>query len=70
MKTKNIFDSLPTIYVPKTTNLPDKLNRYLSTDLEHTNNVLLWWAERRGLYLCLSCMVLDYLLIPGMSVYV
>ena len=70
MKTKNIFDSLPTICAPKTANLCDELNRYLSTDPEHTDNMLLWWAERRGLYWCLSRMVLDYLSIPGMSVYV
>jgi hypothetical protein len=70
MKTKNIFDSLPAICAPKMTDLHNKLNRYLSTDPEHTNDVLLWWAEQRGLYPCLSHMALDYLSIPGMSVYV
>ena len=70
MKTKNIFDSLPTICAPKMANLCDELDRYLSTDPEHTDDVLMWWAEWRGLYPCLSCMVLDYLLIPGISVYV
>jgi hypothetical protein len=48
MKTKNIFDSLPAICAPKTADLRDELDRYLSTDPEHTNNVLLWWTERRG----------------------
>ena len=70
MKTKNIFDSLPTICAPKTANLHDELDRYLSTDPEHTDDVLLWWAEQRGLYPCLSHMALDYLSIPGMSIYV
>lgn len=70
MKTKKFFDSLPTICAPKITDLCNKLDRYLSTDPEHTNDMLLWWAEQRGLYLCLSHMALDYLLILGMSVYV
>ena len=70
MKTKNMFDGLPMICAPKTTDLHDKLDRYLSTDPEHTDDMLLWWTEWRGLYLCLSHMALDYLSIPGMSVYV
>ena len=65
MKTKNIFDRLPAICAPKATDLHDKLDRYLSTDPEHTDNVLLWWAERKGSYPCLSRMALDYLSIPG-----
>ena len=65
MKTKNIFDCLPAICAPKATDLRDKLDRYLSTNLEHTNNVLLWWAEQKGSYPCLLRMALDYLLIPG-----
>ena len=43
----------------------DKLDRYLSTDPEHTDDVLLWWAERKHIYPCLSRMALDYLSIPG-----
>ena len=65
MKTKNIFDSLPAICTPKAADLHDKLDRYLSTDPEHTADVLLWWAERKHLYPCLSRMALDYLSIPG-----
>ena len=66
MKTKNIFDSLPAICAPKAADLRDELDRYLSTDPEHTDNVLLWWAERKNAYPCLSHMALDYLSIPGM----
>ena len=47
MKTKNIFDSLPAICAPKAADLRDELDRYLSTDPEHTDNVLLWWAKRK-----------------------
>ena len=68
-KTKNIFDSLPTICAPKATDLCDELDRYLSTDPEHTNDVLLWWAEQKAIYPCLSRMALDYLSIPGMLFY-
>lgn len=66
MKTKNIFDSLPAICAPKATDLRDELDRYLSTDPEHTDDVLLWWFERKSVYPCLSRMALDYLSIPGM----
>jgi hypothetical protein len=65
MKTKNIFDRLPAICAPKATDLRDELDRYLSTDPEHTDNVLLWWTERKHSYPCLSRMALDYLSIPG-----
>ena len=66
MKTTTIFDSLPVICTPKTTDLCDELDRYLSINPEHTVDVLLWWAKEKHLYLCLSCMALDYLSIPGM----
>jgi hAT family C-terminal dimerisation region len=67
MKTKNIFDTLPAICAPKTTDLHDELDSYLGTDPEHTADVLLWWVERKHIYPSLSRMALDYLSIPGMS---
>ena len=65
MKTQNIFDSLPAIRAPKATDLRDELDRYLSTDPEYTDDVLLWWADRKASYPRLSRMALDYLSIPG-----
>jgi hypothetical protein len=69
MKTKNIFDGLPAICAPKATDLRDELDRYLSTDPEHTDDVLLWWVERKHSYPSLSRMALDYLSIPGKLLY-
>ena len=52
---------------PKASDLGDKLARYLrrGTDVEYVINPLVWWTERRAVYLNLSCMALDYLTIPG-----
>ena len=67
MKTNNFFDTLPSICALKAADLRDELERYLSTDPEHVDDVLLWWTERKSVYPCLSRMALDYLSIPGMS---
>ena len=48
----------------------DEIDCYLATDTEAVDNALLWWWERRSMYPSLSRMALDYLSIPGMSVYV
>ena len=32
----------------------DEVDRYLATDKEEVANPLLWWWERRSMYLCLS----------------
>jgi hypothetical protein len=61
----NIFDNLPSLSAPRTRELRDKLDRYLSTDPEHVVDVLMWWTERKLMYLHLSHMTLDYLSIPG-----
>jgi len=47
----------------------DEIDRYLATDTEEVDNPLLWWWEHRSMYPCLSRMALDYLSIPGMSVF-
>jgi hypothetical protein len=62
----NIFDSLPSLTAPKTSELRDELARYLSTDPEQVKDVLLWWHEHASMYPRLSRMALDYLSIPGM----
>ena len=61
----NIFDHLPALAAPKSTELRDELERYLSTDPEFVADVLLWWTERKSTYPRLSRMALDYLSIPG-----
>jgi hypothetical protein len=52
----------PALTPPKTTDLHDEVDHYLSTDVEHANNAIVWW---HGFFPCLSCMALDYLTIPG-----
>jgi hypothetical protein len=61
----NIFDNLPSLTAPKPAELLDELDRYLSTDPEHTENVFAWWTEHRPAFPRLSRMALDYLSIPG-----
>jgi hypothetical protein len=62
---KNMFDALPCLAAPKPDELRDELARYLSTDPEQVEDVLLWWSERRASFPCLSRIALDYLTIPG-----
>jgi hypothetical protein len=62
---ENMFDALPFLAAPKHDELQDELTRYLSTDPEHVDDVLLWWFERRASFPGLSRMALDYLTIPG-----
>jgi len=63
--TGNIFDNLPALVAPTAAELRDELDRYLSTDPEVVDNVLMWWTDRRSSFPCLSWMALDYLTIPG-----
>ncbi len=65
----NIFDNLLALSAPKTKELCDKLDRYLSTDPEHVVDVLKWWMERKSMFPHLSCMALDYLLIPSEFIF-
>ena len=64
-ESENMFDDLPALIAPASTELRGELDRYLSTDLEHVTDVLAWWYERRAIYPCLHRMALDYLTIPG-----
>jgi len=64
-----MFDNLLALQAPRRSELCDKLERFLSTDPKHVENVLLWWFERKHLYSRLHRMIrmaLDYLTIPGM----
>jgi len=60
-----MFDSLPSLSTPKRHELCDKLDKYLSTDPEAVEDVLMWWHGCHTMYPCLSRMALDYLTIPG-----
>ena len=60
-----MFDALPSLSAPKRHELRDELDRYLSTDPEAVEDVLMWWHGHRAMYPCLSRMALDYLTIPG-----
>ena len=64
----NIFDNLPCLVEPKSSELRDELDRYLSTDPEQVDNVLVWWNDRSASFPSLSRMALNYLSIPATSV--
>ena len=65
----NIFDALPTVSRSKKVGLADEIARYLSAPTEATLDPLVWWTERKDIYPRLSRMALDYLSIPGTSIY-
>lgn len=50
---------------PEDDELKDELARYLSTDPEYTDDVLMWWHDHEHQYPKLSRMALDFLSIPG-----
>jgi len=61
----NLFDDLPALSAPASSELRDELDRYLSTDPEQVINVCAWWYERREEYPRLHRMALNYHTIPG-----
>lgn len=58
---------MPALAPPQSIDLVNELDRYLSADVEHVTDTIVWWHERRSSYPCLSRMALDYLTIPGTS---
>lgn len=64
-----MFDALPSFAAPRHDELRDEFSRYLSTDIETVDDVLLWWIEHCTSFPCLSRMALDYLTIPGTFLY-
>jgi hypothetical protein len=60
-----MFDDLPSLRAPEASKLRDELERFLSTDPEFVEDVLLWWYEHRHVYPHLHRMALDYLTISG-----
>ena len=63
-----MFDVLPALSTPCSSDLRDELERYLSTDPEHVADVCAWWYEQRLVYPRLHHMALDYLTIPGVYI--
>ncbi|KAF5350275.1 hypothetical protein D9758_007809 [Tetrapyrgos nigripes] len=66
-KKHNRFDDLPALKPPKAGELGDELDRYLSADVEATDDVLGWWYGRKKDFPTLYRMGLDYLTIPATS---
>jgi len=60
-----MFDDLPALSAPSSSELRDELDRYLSTDPEQVTDVCRWWYEQRAAYPRLHRMALNYLTIPG-----
>lgn len=56
---------MPALVPPKSTDLCDELEHYLSTDVESVPNAITWWHEHHTTYPHLSWMALDYLTIPS-----
>ena len=60
-----MFDALATITCIHASELGDEVEHYLTMPLNTPSDALAWWIERCSIYPNLSCMVLDYLTIPG-----
>ncbi|PPR06541.1 hypothetical protein CVT26_000704 [Gymnopilus dilepis] len=63
-----MFDTLLKPSAKGSTDIRDEIDRYLNTDTEAVDDVLMWWSERRSMFPGLSRMALDYLSIPPTSV--
>jgi hypothetical protein len=63
-KSDNVFDNMAAFAVPKSTELRDELDRYLSSDPEYVIDAVRWWYDHRADYPHLSRMGMDYLVIP------
>jgi hypothetical protein len=58
---------MPALAPPKSSDLGNELERYLSTDIEDVRDAVAWWHAHKVTYPHLSRMALDYLTIPGKS---
>ena len=65
----NIFDELPALSAPASSELRDELEHYLTTDPEQVSNICAWWYEQREAYPRLHRVALNYHMIPGMLVF-
>jgi hypothetical protein len=66
----NMFDAMQALAAPRTRELRNEIDRYLSTDVEETSDVLMWWRERRSMFPKLARMATDYLSIPGLISFI
>ena len=64
----NIFNNLPALSATKSA-LADELTHYLDTLIEATKDPFMWWVKKQATYPCLSRMALNYLSIPGLSLF-
>lgn len=62
-----MFDVIasPSVSDPSKSKAQGELECYQSTDTEDTNDVLMWWTEKKGMFPNLSRVALDYLSTPG-----
>jgi hypothetical protein len=63
-KSNNIFDNMAAFAAPKTMDLCDELDCYLSSDPKHIVDAVCWWHDRCAEYSCLLRMAINYLVIP------
>ncbi|KAF5340854.1 hypothetical protein D9758_016602 [Tetrapyrgos nigripes] len=64
---KNRFDNLPSLAPPIAQTLRDELDKYLDSDPEAVEDVLVWWYGKKKTFPCLYRMALDYLTISATS---
>jgi len=69
MSSGNMFDNLLSMLGPYRWDVQDELEHYLGSDPVYVEDALAWWIKWREDYPCLSHMVIDFLMIPGMLLY-
>jgi hypothetical protein len=62
-KSDNIFDNMAALATPKSIELHDELNCYLSSDPEHIVDAVSWWYGHHAEYPCLVLLLLE----PGLT---
>jgi hypothetical protein len=62
-----MFDDLEALSAPKPSDLHGEIDQYLATNIKDVCDAIMWWTERKSMYLALSQIALDHLTIPGES---
>lgn len=60
-----MFSSMTSLALPKPANLHSELVRYLTADVEHITDPIMWWYKCYISYPHLNHMALDHLSILG-----
>ena len=68
-QSNNIFNDLPDL-APMSLDLHNKLDRYITANIEDVKDPLMWWYEWHKTFPHLSLMACDYLSIPGRSIQI